>query len=542
VSDSYDAIVVGSGFGGGVSACRLAEAGWSVCVLERGRRFAGEDFISEPLQAPRLLWHPTLNPGGIFDLRLFKDLSVLTAAGVGGGSLVYANVQLRAHPQVFEAGWPAGIDRSSLDPYYERVEWVLEPRPTPEQPPLNKMRAFRGMAAAAGQHATALPLAVHFGEDRVNPFGQTPQQGCTNLGRCNIGCPRQAKNTVDLTYLARAEREGAHVRPHCEAIRLQAPASPGGRWRVSYRGLKDTGDGQVDAPVVVLSAGSLGSTRLLLRNRRRLPRLSPALGSRFSGNGDALGAAFNPSRPDVRDAHTELGPVMTSRIDYWEQHRFMLADGGLPPGFTGLLKILRDEAALVGWRKHLLLRLEHLAVRLGVSDRLVTPRTVKLDLDEEPIEDSLVFLMLGQDAADGRMRLTPLFRCLDIEWSQAKSKRLFAAMERTTHELGTAVDAEPFFALGNGPLGKDITVHPLGGCPMADDPAGGVVDGYGRVHSYPGLHVADGSIIPTALGVNPSETIAALAERNVERLIADGGAALKPRGDALKPRREPETP
>jgi cholesterol oxidase len=153
---------------------------------------------------------------------------------------------------------------------------------------------------------------------------------------------------------------------------------------------------------------------------------------------------------------------------------------------------------------------------------MVTPRTVKLDLDDDPIEDSLVFLMLGQDAADGHMRLTPLFRQFDIRWNRRGSARLFDAMHRTTDELGKAAEAEPLFALDAGPFGKDITVHPLGGCPMADDPALGVVDAFGRVHGYPGLLVSDGSIVPTAIGVNPSETIAALAERNVEALIAAG--------------------
>jgi cholesterol oxidase len=525
VADAYDAVVVGSGFGGGISACRLAIEGWRVCVLERGRRFAPEDFITEPIEAPTLLWHHWLNPGGIFDLRLFKDIAVLTAAGVGGGSLVYANVQLRAHPEVFESGWPAGIDRTSLDPYYERVESVLEPVPVPSDIDLPRRRAFRAMAAAGGQVSEALPIAVHFGGDRNHPFSGAPQGGCTCTARCDIGCPKRAKNTIDLTYLARAERDGAHVRPHCEVRKLHPPPTPGGRWRVEYRGLGDTDDGTVEAPVVILCAGTLGSTRLLLRNRRRLPGLSRALGTRFSGNGDALGAAFDPTRAGVTDAHTDFGPVMTTRIDYWNQHRFMVADGALPPGFTFLIKILRGEAGLVGWRKHLLLRLKWLAVQLGFSDRLVTPRTVKLDLDDDPITNSLVFLMLGQDAADGRMRLTPLFRQFDVQWSGRGSARLVEAMKRTTDELGAAAEAEPFFALGAGPFGKDITVHPLGGCPMADDPAAGLVDSYGRVHGHPGLLVSDGSIVPTALGVNPSETIGALAERNVEQLIADGGPA-----------------
>lgn len=524
MADSYDAVVVGSGFGGGVTACRLAQAGWRVCVLERGRRFGREDFISEPEEAPTLLWHPLLNPDGIFDLRLFKDIVVLTAAGVGGGSLVYANVQLRAPSEVFDTGWPAGISRRVLDRYYERAESVLEPVPTPAEPELDKVRAFREMATAAGEQAEALPIAVYFGEeDRINPFGGAPQSGCTNLARCNIGCPRHAKNTIDLNYLARAEREGAHVRPQCDVHRLDPPDEPGGRWRVGYRGLGDIDGGDVEAPVVVLCAGTLGSTRLLLRNHRRLPSLSPALGTHFSGNGDALAAGFNPSRPGVTGAHTDFGPVMTSRIDYWDRHRFMVADGTLPPKFTSLLKVLRGEAALVGWRKHLLLRLKYLAVQLGLSDRVVAPKTVNLDLDSEPIEDSLVFLMLGRDAADGRMRLTPIFRRFDIRWNAKRSMPLFDEMRRTANELGEAAEAEPFFALGTGPLGKDITVHPLGGCPMADEPAAGVVDGFGHVHGHPGLYVSDGSIVPTALGVNPSETIAALAERNVEELIRAGG-------------------
>src|SRR3954447_18404866 len=148
MSASYDAIVVGSGFGGGTAACRLAEAGRSVCLLERGRRFAREDFIDRPEQAAELLWHKRANPGGLFDVRLLRDVVVITAAGVGGGSLVYANVQLRAPAEVFSQGWPAAITRASLDPWYDRTEAALQPRPTPAEPALPKVAAF----AAAGAH------------------------------------------------------------------------------------------------------------------------------------------------------------------------------------------------------------------------------------------------------------------------------------------------------------------------------------------------------------------------------------------------------
>jgi cholesterol oxidase len=140
-----------------------------------------------------------------------------------------------------------------------------------------------------------------------------------------------------------------------------------------------------------------------------------------------------------------------------------------------------------------------------------------------PIGDTLVFLMIGRDAANGRFRLTPLFHCLDIRWSKVDSAELFGTMRQAAGELAQAADAGSFFALDAGPLGKFITVHPLGGCPMSDDARTGVVDDAGKVHGYDGLYVLDGSIVPTALGVNPSKTIAALAERGVERLLAERG-------------------
>src|SRR3954447_2366134 len=198
---AYDAIVVGSGFGGGVTACRLSEQGWRVCVLERGRRFGPGDFPDRPAQAPRMFWHRRHNPGGMFDLRIMRDVAVLTGTGVGGGSLVYANVQLRAPDAIFDdPAWPAAIDAASLRPYYDRTEAALDPRETPADPPLPKIRAFDAMAARAGLTPTRLPIAVHFGEPRRHPFSGAFQQGCDNLGRCDIGCPRNARNTVDITY------------------------------------------------------------------------------------------------------------------------------------------------------------------------------------------------------------------------------------------------------------------------------------------------------------------------------------------------------
>jgi len=518
---AYDAVVVGSGFGGGITACRLAEQGWRVCVLERGRRFGPGDFPDRPEQAPRMFWHARHNPGGFFDLRLMKDVAVMTGAGVGGGSLVYANVQLRAPDDVFDdPAWPAAIDGASLRPYYDRTEAALQPRETPAEPALPKIRAFDAMAARAGLTPSRLPIAVHFGEDRRHPFSGVPQQGCDNLGRCDIGCPRNARNTVDITYVARAESHGAEVYPLHEVLQIDPPERAGDAWRVRFRDLQYRTGGEVSAAVVVLAAGTLGSTRLLLKNRRRLRRLSPALGTRFSGNGDALALAIDPTAPGVSGARTDFGPTMTSRVDLNERDGFMVADGGLPNNFGGLLQIVRGIRAITGLGRVALVA-KNIAAQAGLSDRPVTHRNMTLDKKLPPIGDTLIFLNIGRDAADGRMRLTPLFGCFDIRWSKQASAELFEKMRRMAGVLAEAAGATSFFALDAGPLGKFITVHPLGGCPMADDPHAGVVDEHGKVHGYDGLYVLDGSIVPTALGVNPSKTIAALAERGVEHLLAE---------------------
>jgi cholesterol oxidase len=517
VARDYDVIVVGSGFGGGIAACRLAEAGLRVCVLERGRRFAPEDFINDPNRAAELVWHEKLNPGGLFDVRLMRDVSVITAAGVGGGSLVYANVQLRAPAAAFASDWPAAIDRAALDPWYDRTEAALEPRETPASPSLPKVDAFAKVAANAGFTAQRLPVAVHFGETRRHPFSGVEQQGCQNLGRCDIGCPVNARNTVDVTYVARAEQHGAEVLPLHAATALRAPGRPGESWEVSCRKLPDGGATTVRAPTVVLAAGTLGTPRLLFKSRLR--GLSGALGTRFSGNGDALAVAFDPRAAGVTAAHNDYGPTMTSYIDLTQQRHLIVADGGLPARFEGLLEVARGVQVVRGWQRWLL-RAQALLGLIGITDRQVRPGRVKAPA-QSPNRDALIFLIIGRDAADGRMRLTPLFRCLDVRWQPAGSRQLLADEQRTADELGIGADSRVFFALEGGLASKFTTVHPLGGCPMGDDPRTSVVDDGGRVHGVPGLHVLDGSIVPTALGVNPSKTIAALAERGAHRLAQE---------------------
>jgi cholesterol oxidase len=519
MSRPYDVVVVGSGFGGGIAACRLAEAGKRVCVLERGKRWQAKDFITDAERAPEMLWHKRLNPGGLLDMRFMRDITVITAAGVGGGSLVYANVQLRTPADVFEHGWPAAITRAELDPWYTKTEEALMPMATPTEPALPKVAAFAAAGRHVGKEAEPLPLAVHFGEPREHPFSGVHQEGCQNLGNCNAGCPVNARNTVDITYIARAEQHGAEVLPGRLVKRIDPPGRAGGNWKVGFDGLGEEDDGSVEAPTLVLAAGTLGTTRLLLENRRRLPGLSPALGSHFSGDGDGLGMAIDPRAADVQGARNDFGPVMTSKLDYTAERGLIVADGGLPAYVQVLIDAARGVNVIRGWRRWLL-RLRVALTHVGLSDQALRPRDVHL-AGTEPDDDSLIFLMIGRDAADGRMRLTPILRRFDIRWDMTASQKLFDNLERTSREIAEGADAEPFYVLEGGPFSKYATVHPLGGCPMSEDPAAGVVDDLGRVHGYPGLHVLDGSIVPTALGVNPSKTIAALAERGAARLVED---------------------
>jgi cholesterol oxidase len=221
----------------------------------------------------------------------------------------------------------------------------------------------------------------------------------------------------------------------------------------------------------------------------------------------------------VLGARNDYGPVMTSRLDYTGERRLMVADGGLPANFDALLEVARGVNVIRGWRRWLL-RLRDALVHLGWSDHPMHPRDLRL-AERRPDTNALIFLMIGRDAADGQMRLTFPFRRFDVRWSKVGSAQLFADLERTAKELAAGAEATPFYALDGGPLGKFTTVHPLGGCPMADDPTRGVVDDAGRVYGYRGLYVLDGSIVPTALGVNPSKTIAALAERGSARLVEE---------------------
>ncbi|MBO8127661.1 MAG: GMC family oxidoreductase [Peptococcaceae bacterium] len=477
----YDAVVVGSGFGGAVAACRLVQAGMRVCILERGRWWSPQEFPLHNDDPRAWLW--TGWSTGLYQYHYFEDMDVVVASGVGGGSLVYANVLIVPPADVFATGWPAAITLSVLAPYYQRVREMLHPMPYPRAWSRTKTRVMYQAAELTGRRENfKLPdLGVYWGQPGVphpDPYGfGTSQTGCADLAECVTGCPIRAKNSLDLNYIALALRNGAECRPLHEVVTI---AREGNEFTVYYldRSRPVPEEGKVCASRVVLAAGTLGSTEILLKavyKYRTLGPVSPALGRGFSGNGD-IQATLIGIAPEVSFT---TGPTITASINYPEEH-FLIEDGGLPPVVT--LK-------LNGWL---------------------------------PSFNALPLLMMGRDAADGLLRLTGRRQKLTLEWSYTNSLPLFKAMERCVQELAAALGGQAVFMPAWSLARKLITVHPLGGCRMADSPQYGVVDDGGAVYGQPGLYVADGSIVPTSLGVNPALTIAALAERVAERIIREG--------------------
>jgi len=513
----YDALVVGTGFGGAVSACRLAQTGLQVGVLERGRRYGLGEFPRDwdnPLNG--WLWH---KDQGLFDVQPFSEMTVVQGAAYGGGSHLYANVHLRVPKDGFERGWPSGYDRAELDPYYDLVAWMLDLNPVSERQPLGippKTTAMWRAAQAMGREGqfALLPLALNFGEPEVmrpNKFG-VDQSGCRHCGECDIGCNFQAKNTLDLNYLAVAEQHGAEVGTQCEVTRIE-PLPSG--YRVAYTDHRTGAEQRVDAPVVVLAAGAVNSTELLLRCRdeyRTLPELSERLGHRYSGNGDYLGfalgtdAALEPSR----------GPVITSGIVHDRaagsgRRWFIFEEGAFPREIGALIQLLdEDDPRFAG-----LLRVQDealAAIRSAARERIdAKPATTA--------EHTAVFLAMGRDTADGRISLLPVSRDLRISWNLGENLGLYETEERFCADVAAALGGRA----GANPLWRSlripVSVHNLGGCVMADDPADGVTDSGGEVFGYPNLFVLDGGCLPEATGVNPSFTIAAVAERNIEAAI-----------------------
>ncbi|WP_447980762.1 GMC oxidoreductase [Candidatus Nitrospira bockiana] len=556
----YDVVVVGSGYGGAIAAARLARAGRRVCVLERGKEFQPGEYPDTQGEALREMQaqtpHGRIGPRtGLYDFHLGHDINVFVGCGLGGTSLVNANVSLRAEPRVFEdPRWPAALRAdvgSRLEEGYRRAEAMLKPVPYPDTfPRLPKLAALEKSADALKARCTRPPIAVTFASG-VNHAG-VEQHACVLCGDCVSGCNHGAKNTVLMNYLPDARRHGAELFTCVSVRRL---GRQGGRWQVHYHLLR-SGRELFDAPtlcvtadVVVLAAGTLGSTEILLRSRAHGLAVSDQLGRRVTGNGDVLGFGYNTNevingvgfghRP--AEGREPVGPCITGLIDLRERPRLedgMVIEEGAIPGALGafLPAVLAAAAKLAGRDAG------------GGFFGEVDAKARELEsLFRGPyhgaVRHSQTYLVMSHDDAGGRLSLDEHDR-LRLDWpgvgKQPSFERVNERLAEATRPLGgTYVPNPSWSALAAQPL---ITVHPLGGCVMGDDATQGVVNHKGQIFRGPagdavheGLYVCDGSIIPRPLGVNPLLTISALAERAMSLLAEDRGWVLREEGPAHPP-------
>ncbi|MFJ5955586.1 GMC oxidoreductase [Paenarthrobacter sp. NPDC092416] len=557
--EKVDAVVVGSGFGGSVAALRLAEAGQSVVLMERGKPYPPGSFARSPAEMGRNFWDPDRGLYGLFDAWTFRGTEGLVSSGLGGGSLIYANVLLRKDEKWFvnESPIPGGgyenwpFTRADLDPYYDAAESMLKPVPYPYRD-TPKTQAMEDTAATLGLHISRPPIAVTFStepdkEPQTNRPLPLPSYGsihgpttvrttCTLSGECDIGCNAGAKNTLDHNYISAAAAKGADVRTFHD-VRGIRPLDGGG-YEVRYVVHDPRNPGAllterfIHCRRLLLGAGTFGTNFLLLRNRGSLPALSDALGTRFSGNGDLLtfimGAktpAANGNRPGVRTLTGSRGPVITTAIrvpdsndDDGDGRGYYVEDAGYPAFMNWLI-----ETAQLGTTVKRTARVagQLLKDRLFESGRSNVSADLAAALGDGRLSTSSVPLLgMGRDIPDGVMSLHD--GRLAIAWTMATSTEYFGRVRETMAAIARDLDGD----FVDNPLWwakRVITVHPIGGAPSGRHPGEAVCDSHGEVFGYPGLYVVDGAAMPGPVGANPSLTIAAFAERTCAHILDVAG-------------------
>jgi cholesterol oxidase len=548
IRDRYTVVVIGSGYGGAIAASRLARAGQKVCVLERGKELQPGEYPNNLKEATRELQAdaPEAHVGpatGLYDFRINPDINVVLGCGLGGTSLINANVALRAEPRVFEdPAWPEAFrnDSALLEECYDHAEKVLNPQPVPEDfGPLPKLEALQRSAAAMEAKWYRTPLYVTFQDPKngVNPFG-VPQQACIGCGDCVSGCNFHAKNTTLMNYLPDAVNFGAEIFTEISVRYLERS---GDGWLVHFQpigvGREKFGapDPFVAADIVILGAGALGSTEILLRSAQRGLPLSPMLGEKFTGNGDVLGFGYNTDQEingiGFGDHHPQgrekVGPCITSVIDLREKPELnqgmVIEEGSIPGALADLLPGGLAAADVLGGQ-HAKSLYETIQMKKRELESLAGGAYVGA------IHNTQTYLVMTHDNGQGRMYLEN--DRLRISWPGVGSEPIFSEVNanliRATNPLGGVYAPNPtWHSLQKKSL---VSVHPLGGCIMGEDAASGVVNHKGQVFAgangkdvYPNLYVDDGAVMPAPLGVNPSLTISAAAERTCALIARDRG-------------------
>ncbi|MFH7594183.1 GMC family oxidoreductase [Streptomyces racemochromogenes] len=550
----YDVIVIGSGFGGSVSALRLTEKGYRVGVLEAGRRFTRESLPRNSWDLRNYLWAPALGLYGIQRIHLLGNVMVLAGAGVGGGSLNYANT-LYVPPAAFfeDRQWSSITDwREELAPYYEQAKRMLGVRLNPTMTPSDVHLKAAAEKMGVGDTFHMAPVGVFFGDGqdaggqrKVRPGQEVPdpyfggagpaRKACTECGECMTGCRHGAKNTLNENYLHLAERAGAVIHPMTTVTALAEHPDGGYRVRTVPTDHRRSGRAKVlRARYVVVAAGTYGTQTLLhtMKDRGELPRLSDRLGDLTRTNSEGLVGAQTDDRryrrrhPGARRADFTRGVAITSSVHpdadtHIEPVRY--GKGSNAMGFLTVLQVPHSTHRVRAWFARTARHPVQLARSL--SNRRWSERTI-IGLVMQSLDNSLTTYRKPRGIGKGLLTAR--------QGHGAPNPVQIAEATRAATLLAEEINGFPGSNVGEL-MGTPLTAHFLGGCPIGATAEEGVVDPYHRLYGHPGISVVDGSAVSANLGVNPSLTITAQAERAMSYWPNNGEADPRPaQGEAYR--------
>ena len=521
---NYDYIIIGSGFGGSVSALRLTEKGYRVLVIEKGKRWEPEAFPETNWNLRKWLWLPMFRFHGIFKMTIMRHVGILSGVGVGGGSLMYANTLPRPRETFYKSGsWSGMADwKKEMEPHYAEAERMLG---STENPALyDSDEAIRAVAGKFGKANRFEPtrVAVFFGEPEQevpDPFfnGEGPRRsGCNFCGSCMTGCRYNAKNTLDKNYLYLAEKGGAEVLAEKKVVRIQPVKSEDGQvneaGETGYRILiKDStgllkGQKELTARSVILSGGVLGTVRLLLNMKRRyLPGLSDQVGAQIRTNNESLALIHSRQKEKDFSKGVAIGSIFPPDEDtHLEPVRY-----GSGSGFWKLLGVpMTYGKTMVGRILKLIWRFFSRPLSW-----------LRIYFSKDFAKESVILLFMQHIDSTLRLKRGPLNMRSVLSSGPAPSAFMPLARQ-LANSTAEEVDGTPFVMVSEVILGTPLTAHILGGCVIGKDATKGVIDSDHRVFGYKNLYVCDGSAISANPGVNPALTITAMTERAMSKIPA----------------------